>query len=377
MAGASAVEAILDRIHGAALDEAQWPGAVAAIAESCAAATGILYEFDVARWESRIVGTHRMSSEFMADYRNYYASLDPWSRRSMVAEVGRATCTPELIADAELRRTEFYQDYLRPHGDLFYGLGGVIERTPRRIAILGVQRSYRAGVFDADCLAVIERIMPHLRHSYRVRHAMRKSDQQCATLRETLHALPNPVLILDRDARIEFANRAAETLLAARDGLCLRGGQVTPADRRQQAQFTGALALAVRARGSADAAPPRLCLLGRPRSERPLILTFAPIKTELDDGAGPLVAVLIDPGPDASAPLQQLSIALRLSAAETALLQGLTEGRTLSAIAEQRQVSINTLRVQLHRLFQKTGTHRQAELVRFALTAGGFKPDGQ
>jgi DNA-binding CsgD family transcriptional regulator len=377
MAGASAVEAILDRIHGAALDEAQWPGAVAAIAESCAAATGILYEFDVARWESRIVGTHRMSPEFMADYRNHYASLDPWSRRSMVTEVGRATCTPELIADAELRRTEFYQDYLRPHGDLFYGLGGVIERTPRRIAILGVQRSYRAGVFDADCFAVIERIMPHLRHSYRVRHALRQARQLYATLSETLHALAKPVLVLDDTARIRFANAAAEALLAAGDGLRIRHGQVTAADRRQESLFAQALARAARARRDEDSPAPLECLLNRPRSGRPLILTFAPIGAEIDAGDGPLLAVLVDAGPASRPPIEQLRAALHLSPAEAALLQGLAEGKNLSEIAEQRQVSINTLRVQLGRLFQKTGTHRQAELVRFALTAGGFKPDSQ
>ena len=374
MAGASSVGTVIDRIHDAALDETRWPDAIAAIAESCSAISGMLYEFDVARWDSRIVGNYRIIPEFMEDYRNHYAALDPWSRRSMVTEVGRATCTPELIADADLQRTEFYQDYLRPHGDLFYGLGGVIERTADRIAILGVQRAHRAGMFDADCVAVIERIMPHLRHSYRVRHAMQKAEQQCATLRETLHALPNPVLILDGDARIQFANHAAEMLLAARDGLCLRGGQVMAADRRQQAQFAEALARALRTRRSAEAAAPNPCLLGRPRSERPLILTFAPTGTEQDDGAGPLVAVLVDPGPQASAPLQQLSAALHLSAAEAGLLRNLTDGKSLSQIAEQRQVSVNTLRVHLSRLFQKTGTHRQAELVRFALTAGGVRP---
>ncbi len=59
------------------------------------------------------------------------------------------------------------------------------------------------------------------------------------------------------------------------------------------------------------------------------------------------------------------------------MLQGLTEGKSLPEMAGQRQVSINTLRVHLSRLFQKTGTHRQAELVRFALTAGGLKHDGR
>lgn len=377
MVQASALGAILGRVHDAALDEAQWPGAIAAIAETCEAVTGILYEFDIVRWESRIVGTHHMSPEFLDDYRNHYAAIDPWSRRSLVSEVGRAVGTRELISDSELRRTEFYQDYLRRHDNLFYGLGGVIERTPRRIAILGVQRTHRAGMFDADCFAVIERIMPHLRHAYRVRHALQQAQQTCMILSETLHAMSVPVLVLDGSARVHFANLAAEKLLAAGDGLRLRNGHVTAASRGQDSLLAEALARAARARHEDAPLPPLECALNRPRSQRPLILTMAPISTGVMAGETPLVAVLVDTGPSAQPPLERLRTALRLSSAETALLQGLTEGKTLSEIAEQRQVSINTLRVQLHRLFQKTGTHRQAELVRFALTAGGIRPDGR
>jgi DNA-binding CsgD family transcriptional regulator len=70
-----------------------------------------------------------------------------------------------------------------------------------------------------------------------------------------------------------------------------------------------------------------------------------------------------------------LSRTLRLTGAETRLLGELVAGASLAEIAERHAVSINTLRVQLHRLFQKTGTHRQSELLRFALMNGG--PDSE
>jgi DNA-binding CsgD family transcriptional regulator/PAS domain-containing protein len=372
MALASALGGIVERIHDAALDEAQWPGAVAAIAETCGAATGILYEFDIARWESHIVGTHGMSAAFLEEYQQHYAALDPWSRRSLMSEVGRATCTRELISDPDLRRTEFYQDYLRRHDNLFYGLGGVIERTPRHIAILGVQRSYRTGIFDSECVAVIERIMPHLRQAYRTRAAMRQAQQVCVTLSETLHAMPMPVMILHGGGEIVFANLAAERLLAAGDGLRLRNGRVTAADRRQEWLFAAALARATRMRGGDPPRPPE-CILSRPHAEPPLVLNLAPVGSDFVAGDGSLVAVLIDPGPPSQPALARLQAALGLSSAEAALLQGLTGGKRLSEIAEARQVSVNTLRVQLHHLFRKTGTHRQAELVRLALTAAASR----
>lgn len=368
MVQASALQAIISNVHDAALDEAQWPRAVSAIAETCGAITGILYEFDIPRWEPRIVGTHRIEAAFLDEYRNHYSAVDPWSRNSVVSGIGRATCTNELISDSDLRRSEFYQDYLRRHEDIFYGLGGVIERTPQYMAILGVQRAYRAGVFDAECFAVIERIMPHLRQAYRVRNALRAARQVCATLSETLHALDRPVLVLDGNARLHFANLAAERLLTAGDGLRLRNGHVTAANREEESPFAEWLAKAARIPTEGIAPALRDCALSRPRSERPLILSFAPLSAGLAGEDGPFVAVLIDTGA-AAPPLERLRAALRLSAAEARLLQGLTEGESLAAIAERRQVSVNTLRVQLRQLFQKTGTHRQAELVRFALTA--------
>jgi DNA-binding CsgD family transcriptional regulator len=59
-----------------------------------------------------------------------------------------------------------------------------------------------------------------------------------------------------------------------------------------------------------------------------------------------------------------------LSAAESRLVSGLLAGRTLEGYARETGLSRNTVRNQLAVVFEKTGAHRQSELV--ALFAGGL-----
>jgi len=58
-----------------------------------------------------------------------------------------------------------------------------------------------------------------------------------------------------------------------------------------------------------------------------------------------------------------------LTAAETRLLGLLAQGRSLEATAAALGIAITTARTHLQRLFDKTGTSRQAELVRLVLSA--------
>jgi DNA-binding CsgD family transcriptional regulator len=56
-----------------------------------------------------------------------------------------------------------------------------------------------------------------------------------------------------------------------------------------------------------------------------------------------------------------------LTPAELGVLTLLLDGKTPSEIAATRGVAISTVRTHLKRLFAKTGTRRQADLVRCAL----------
>jgi DNA-binding CsgD family transcriptional regulator len=193
-----------------------------------------------------------------------------------------------------------------------------------------------------------------------------------------LHLVPNPVLVVDGHGRLHFANRAGETLLARQDGLRLQNGTVTAVHRPQVKLLAEAFAKAARGKPG-DALPRRDLALARRDAPHPLLLRLTPLprsRGKYGDGEdGPRIALFVEPGPAAPTRLQALKAALKLTRAEGRLLDGLVAGQSLGALAEEHGVSVNTLRVQLHRLFEKTGTHRQAELVRFALTAAGPPPE--
>jgi DNA-binding CsgD family transcriptional regulator len=372
MAQESALGPIIERIHGAALDPTQWSGVVADLAALCGAHTGIIYEFDRVRGTPTVMGTLQIDPSRAQLYEQHYYTVDPWNRHAMSSQVGRVTLTHEFMRDTDFQRSEFYHDYLR-QSDIFYALGTAVERTTDHMLVFGVQCGHRKGPFTREAAHMVELIAPHLRQAYLTRRTLRTVTQMCATLTETLHLVESPVLIVDGGGRLQFANRAAETLLNAGDGLRLNRGTVTPSSREQGTLF--AEALANLARGlDGGRAPAHDLAIQRPASDRPLLLRFAMLPRG-DGGDQPRIAIFVDLAAGVARSIDRLQQAFRLTKAEARLLAGLVAGESLSALSDKHRVSVNTLRVHLSRLFQKTGTHRQAELVRFALTAGGLKRD--
>ena len=63
--------------------------------------------------------------------------------------------------------------------------------------------------------------------------------------------------------------------------------------------------------------------------------------------------------PDGAGTLAQFS----LTPAETRLALAIAEGKSLSALAEQNDVSLHTVRNQLKSVFAKTGVSRQLDLA--------------
>lgn len=96
--------------------------------------------------------------------------------------------------------------------------------------------------------------------------------------------------------------------------------------------------------------------------QRPLIMNCVPVPVLSDDGPHS-VLLLIDldatPLPSTSC-LEQI---FGLTPAEARLTLLLVDGKTLDEIAHLRHLSVATVRTQLKAVFEKTHTHRQAELV--------------
>jgi DNA-binding CsgD family transcriptional regulator len=107
--------------------------------------------------------------------------------------------------------------------------------------------------------------------------------------------------------------------------------------------------------------------LSRPSGAQALLLTVIPVRQTGfgDRPAQSRVAIfIVDPEHDAapvSALLQEL---FGLTAAEAGFAVEIARGDGIQAAARRRSISDTTARTHLARIFEKTGTRRQAELAR-------------
>ncbi|MGH1587840.1 helix-turn-helix transcriptional regulator [Methylobacterium phyllosphaerae] len=96
--------------------------------------------------------------------------------------------------------------------------------------------------------------------------------------------------------------------------------------------------------------------------QRPLIMNCVPVPVLSDDGPHSVLLLIdLDATPlPSTACLEQIFGLTRAEARLTLLLVG---GETLNEVAERLHLSVATVRTQLRAVFEKTHTHRQAELV--------------
>jgi DNA-binding CsgD family transcriptional regulator len=81
--------------------------------------------------------------------------------------------------------------------------------------------------------------------------------------------------------------------------------------------------------------------------------------------------VISDPEFEAASHKERLKMLFGLTPAEAAFAMEIVKGDGRRAAAQRRGIACSTARTHLSSIFEKTGTRRQAELVRLLLQMGG------
>lgn len=225
-------------------------------------------------------------------------------------------------------------------------------------------------------------LLPHLARALGVMHRLRDAELKGGSSLAALDRLATGVVLVDGRGAVAHANRAAERIFDAGEGLVLLReagsslGRLAPLDAAAQA----ALARAI------DSMPdPRLLqaedhsltmLVPHSPSGRSRVLGLAPLPPAagFETAAGPARAIVFILDSDRSSDFLDAELLRRLygvTQAEARLAARLFSGETLADAASHCGIAQATARTQLRGIFEKTGTHRQAELVRLlvALTA--------
>jgi DNA-binding CsgD family transcriptional regulator len=267
-----------------------------------------------------------------------------------------------VVPDEQFRQSRFWLEWVQPQG-FHSNLSTVIGRTLADYHALSfLARPPRPAFAEAD-FELLSLVAPHFRKAVKIAGLLEATRRETRTLAATLDKLALGAVAVKACGTIVYANAAAERELASRAAILAQAGALRAAHAGADAELSREIGAATAFGSARDIVLPR-----GGRREEGLIAHILPLTDALaDDDLGQAARAVIffkaaghRPGP----PARALAARFGLTPAELAVLLDLVDGADPAAIAAARGVKLSTVRTHLHRLFAKTGTATQAELMR-------------
>lgn len=339
-----------------------------------ASAGAILVLTDFASGRSDILASTRVDPAYISSYQKYYGSINVYLQRLKralnhpVVQPGEAIC-PE----GELVGSEYYNDYMRPQR-IYHSLGMAMILGGSLHVHLGICRPKGQGAFDAGDTAVAEAIADHLRPVMQVRERFLRLRHRAAAWSQLSDDLPFGVVLLNACGSVLEANRYAAAILSAGDGLTCSKGQLSAALPSEEASLRRLLGRALATSQGHTLDPGCALRISRRSLRSSYNVLISPLRAgiPLDSNSGEHPAVLlivVDPAQDPGRDLSRFSRLYDLTPAEHKVCSLLVQGGSPKGIAAELQITMNTARTHIKRILSKTGTNRQSELMRLALSA--------
>lgn len=313
---------------------------------------------------------HGVDANVQTLYHERFQRLDPRFRLSSSVP-NRVHRDHDAMDPSCFERSEILNDYLLPHGNVRHSLFGSLTAGDGLVLAHAFMRSPGHGSFTDAEAELHQAMLPHLARALRLRHMIRQMRSQLGDLRRALDAVPTPLLMLNDRGAVICANRAAEPL---RSGTAIHwsGGTLTSQLMRSRKAIERAVAIATSPRpveAEAEGAPGSVTIQRDGR--RPVTLLFIALRPSSPirgvDGEARVLVVVHDPDTAVRLNTEVVATLHGLTATEAELAVALASGATMDDFAKARGTSVETARVHLKRIFSKTDTHRQAELVHLLL----------
>jgi DNA-binding CsgD family transcriptional regulator len=184
------------------------------------------------------------------------------------------------------------------------------------------------------------------------------SQQSDALSRGAINILPFGVVVVDINQTILLANDAMQGFFAETDLVANLGGKLAVLNSDDAVRFHVALGAVIAPRTRDDQS--RTIALAS-ESGNPILLSISRLA---DDGQPPRACIVVTASAtDYRAHVQPLAKAFALTPVETRVVAQLTEGYTVQEAAAHLKLKVETVRTYLKQVFQKTGTHRQVDLI--------------
>lgn len=354
---------LVSGIYAAAVTPQHWELAIRDIHRALGGTGGALL---IAKGSSRSHLTSTLPMEASESYAEYYHRLDHVVGAVEHGLVGAVRTGTELMP--LVRKSDFYAGWLRPL-DIDDGLFVRLTGGPRPSCFI-VAAPRRTESFDTlGRVKLVSGLVPHLQQALRTQNELTALARSDADLVAALDMVRHGIIIVGSDWWVINLNTAAERILRAEDGMQMQSARIAatsmPADRQLCRALRGALT-----DDGAKIRSGRSFLCERPSGKRPYVVHVLPLHRattdEISSEARALV-LIIDPDQEPGPAAVLLRRLYGLTKAEADVALRMMHGADPKQISDELSVSLTTVRTHLQHVFDKTETHRQAELVRLLL----------
>lgn len=352
------VSDLIGAVYDAALEPALWPEVLERMAGVIRSKSASIQMIDPSDQGKLIYSVDYGSDpKWVELLHTTYAALCPIGPILLFAEVDEPSTMFDFIDEDEFLETRFYKEWCHPQ-DVYHFGGTLLSKTPMNVTSLSFIRGRAAPRFNSDEYELMGLLSPHVRRATVISGLLKHQAVELAGLSEVMNQLSTAILIVDAKGRLLETNPAAEALLAREGAKLLSDGRLALASG---AADGGTLERAIsQCNGRAELVP-----LEDPSRASRLTAAVMPI----DAGRTRFAVLVHTPAPLLPAMGRPLAKAFGFTPREVAVLMLLLEGKTIGDIAAILGVSLATVRTHVGRLLEKTGTERQADLVRAVMQA--------
>jgi DNA-binding CsgD family transcriptional regulator len=354
-------------IYDSAIDPSRWTGTLERIGDRLGFANSGLGIMAMPSGQPILVVTTGMTEAYSArlfDYGPEMLELYGGTQAVQSLEFSEPV-TYAQIGRHELWDTNRYaQEWCAPQG-LTDAIIITLNRDPRTFGSLTFGRHESRGPIGQNEFDAVRLLIPHFQRSAAITRVIEARSLVASTFLSAIESVITGVVLVASDLRIIYANGTAARFLERGDPIAERHGLLSlPSPAAQSA-----LAVAVRDAEKDEAKFGRRGhTIPAPRADKtPMVLHVLPLRHgSVRTSLAPAAAAAVFLAPATQEPLGEdvVTMLFDLTPTEATVFTRLADGNTVAEAALALGIGEGTVRTHLHRIFAKTGTRRQAELVK-------------
>ena len=370
MSEAEQVSSLIGDLYDAALDPELWPQVLEKACRFIRGAASNLYSEDSAAKTGNIHYTWGVDRHYGRLYYDKYIKFNPFTTAQLFFDVGEIVTLGDIVPLKEFRESLFYKEWAKPQGWID-AASALLEKSGTSYAAFSVIRHERDGLIDEAARERMGLLVPHVRRSVLIGKVIELHKAEASTLADTLDGLTAGMFLVDNVGRIVHANASGQTMVAEAKFVRAAGGRLIAIDPLRQPDAAGHLRGGrKRRRGGRREGDFRAAQGARRRRARGACAAahrrHAAQGGHLLCGGGR--GVRAQGGARYPVPARDRARRHQLTPSELRVLLAIVEVGGAPEVAQALGVSETTVKTHLRHIFEKTGTSRQADLVK--LVAG-------